>query len=169
MTRELRFIVVGVPIPQGSLKSYVVKRKSDGHAVAVTTSDNPKTKGWRQSIADVAARELRAAQNIGIYFTGAVEFDVTFYLPRPQRLMTLKAAGRHDAHLTRPDVGKLLRAAEDALSQVVWTDDAQITDLHGRKRYCAIGDHPRAEILVREARPEPPPELEPLAAPLFEG
>lgn len=149
--RELRFVVVGIPIPQGSMKSFVVKRKRDGKPIAVTTGDNPRTTGWRQTIAEVAARELHKAQNQGLYFTGAVEFDVVFYLPRPQALLTRKRAGDQVPHLTRPDVGKLLRAAEDALSQVVWGDDCQITDLHGRKRYCPVGQHPRAEILVRGA------------------
>jgi Holliday junction resolvase RusA-like endonuclease len=149
--RELRFTVVGVPIPQGSMKSFVVRRKRDGKLIATTTADNPLTKGWRQTVAEMAARTLRLEENAGIYFTGAVAFEVTFYLPRPVKLLSGKYAGDGVPHLTRPDLSKLLRAAEDALSQVVWGDDSQITDLHGRKRYCPIGEHPRAEILVRGA------------------
>jgi Holliday junction resolvase RusA-like endonuclease len=149
--RELRFTVVGVPVPQGSMKAFVVRRKRDGKMIATLTGDNPNTKGWRQTIAETAARTLQLEENRGIYFTGAVAFEVTFYLPRPAKLLTGKYAGDGVPHLTRPDVSKLLRAAEDALSQVVWGDDAQITELHGRKRYCPIGEHPRADILVRGA------------------
>jgi Holliday junction resolvase RusA-like endonuclease len=147
----LRFTVIGVPIPQGSMKSFVVRRKRDGKMIATTTGDNPLTKGWRQVIAETAARELRQAQYRGLYFTGAVEFDVTFWLPRPLKYLSGKYAGAAVPHLTRPDVSKLLRAAEDALSQIVWGDDSQITDLHGRKRYCAYREQPRADILVRGA------------------
>lgn len=158
--RELRFVVTGVPIPQGSLKSFAGRRR-DGTLYAVTTHDNPNTKGWRLLIASAASRALGQAANRGIYFTGAVEFDVTFYLPRPQKFLTRKYAGNTTPHLTAPDLSKLLRAAEDALTQVVWSDDSQVTDLHGRKRYCPVGEHPRAEILVRGA-------LLPIVAPLFD-
>jgi hypothetical protein len=98
---ELRFTVIGVPIPQGSMKSFVVRRKRDGKMIATTTGDNPLTKGWRQVIAETAARELRQAQYRGLYFTGAVEFDVTFWLPRPLKYLSGKYAGREQATARR--------------------------------------------------------------------
>lgn len=156
MTRELRFTVIGEPIPQGSTKSFVVNRKRDGKAVAVTTGDNPRTKGWRQTVANCAAIELLRAQNRGLFFAGAVEFDVTFYLPRPKALLAGRKAVQDVAHTKKPDVSKLARAAEDALTRIVWGDDAQITDLHVRKRYVDAGGHPRAEIIVREAHATAP-------------
>jgi Holliday junction resolvase RusA-like endonuclease len=148
-TRELRFTVIGVPIPQGSTKSFVVRRKRDGKLAAVTTGDNPQTKGWRQTIAEAAGRALLREHNVGIYFTGAIRFDCVFYLPRPGKYLTVKYAARAVPHLTRPDLSKLLRAAEDALSAVVWGDDSQIVSLRGEKKYCAWGESPRAEIAVR--------------------
>jgi Holliday junction resolvase RusA-like endonuclease len=170
--RELRFTVVGEPIPQGSMKSFVVRRKRDGKAIAVTTGDNPKTKGWRQTVAHCAALELQRAEHRGLFFEGSVEFDVTFYLPRPKALLTRSKAGQAVAHTKKPDVGKLARAAEDALSRVVWGDDAQITDLIARKRYCAVGAHPRIDIIVRDGpfpaesadRREAPSLFDPAAA-----
>lgn len=160
---ELRLVVVGVPTPQGSMRSYVVHRKSDGRPIAVTTSDNPKTKGWKQTIADVVARELARPQFAGLYFDGAVDLDVLFVLPRPLALCTRANAARAISHCRKPDLDKLLRATADALTGVLWRDDAQVTDLRARKRYAAVGEHPRAEILIRvaaleDSAPDSPPD-----------
>ena len=47
----------------------------------------------------------------------------------------------------KPDVLKLARAAEDALTGILWRDVAQIIEEMLVKRF---GDHPRCEILVQE-------------------
>jgi len=147
--RELKFSVVGVPVPQGSMRSFVVRRKRDGKNVAVTTSDNKKTKGWRQTIANVAALELNRAENKGLFFTGSVELVVSFYLPRPKALLTKTKAAQFFPHIKKPDIDKLVRATEDALTSVVWGDDAQVTDLIARKRYVGANEFPRVEIRAR--------------------
>lgn len=48
--------------------------------------------------------------------------------------------------ITKPDSTKLVRAVEDALTGVLWGDDAQVVDQHVFKRY---GVPERAEIEVR--------------------
>jgi Holliday junction resolvase RusA-like endonuclease len=151
--RELHLVVVGVPAPQGSMKAFIHKRRRDNKPFAVLTSDNPRTKGWRQTIADVVGRELAGGENGGLFFEGPVLLDVTFYLPRPKDLLTIKKAARPHPHVTKPDLDKLLRAAADSLKHVVWSDDSQITDITTRKRYVAVGDYPRAEITIRDAPP----------------
>jgi crossover junction endodeoxyribonuclease RusA len=161
--RELRIVVVGVPAPQGSMKAFIHKRRVDQKPFAVLTSDNPRTKGWRQTIADVVGREL-AGENRGLFFDGPVLLDVTFYLPRPKDLLTIKKAARAFPHLTKPDLDKLLRAAADSLKHVVWTDDSQITDITTRKRYVTPGEYPRAEITIRDAPELPVPRLQGAAA-----
>lgn len=168
MPRELSFTVVGEPIPQGSMKSFVVKRKRDGKAIAVTTGDNPRMKSWRQTLANCAALELQRADNRGLFFEGSVELVVTFYLPRPKALRTARKAGQAFGHTKKPDLDKLARAAADALKRLVWGDDSQITDLVARKRYCAADEYPRVEILVREG-PYPVESADRRAAPLLEG
>lgn len=64
--RRLEFEVVGVPRPQGSMRSFAwqVTSKITGQKVyrgdgtpllrTATTSDNPNTKEWRQIVADAA-------------------------------------------------------------------------------------------------------------------
>ena len=66
----------------------------------------------------------------------------------------------------RPDATKLVRAVEDALTGLVWRDDAQVVIQTVRKRY---GHPERAEIFVQEINvmlPDPDPLPDP--AGLFE-
>lgn len=150
--RVLEFTVVGLPQPKGSTKSFVITPKGGGRPRAVTTSDNPKNKGWQQTIANCAALELLRAENRDCRFvTEAVSIEIDFYLPRPQALLTRTKATLAIPHTKKPDLDKLARAAKDALKAIVWTDDSQVTDLIARKRYCAAGEFPRAIIRVREA------------------
>jgi len=157
--RTLNVTVIGVAQTQGSTRAFVPKSwvqraaAAGTQARAVITNDNPKTKGWRHTIANCAALELQRAEHGGRFFAGPVELEVVFYLPRPKRLLTKRLAPMDVAHTTKPDADKLARATKDALSKVIWNDDAQVTDLIARKRYCATGEHPRAVITVRETNP----------------
>lgn len=163
--RELRFTVVGLAAPKGSTRAFVIQPRDGSRPRAVTTGDNPKTKGWQSTIANCAALELLRAHNRGLVFTGGVALELWFYLPRPKTLLTRSRAGREFPHTTKPDLDKLVRAAKDALSRVVWGDDAQVTDLVAHKRYCAAGTFPHVEIAVREGVRE---EKEPTDAGLLD-
>jgi len=114
----------------------------------VTTNDNDKSKGWQQLIAERATRALELSQ-LQPFADGAVIIDAWFYFPRPQKFLTKKYAGVDVPHTTRPDADKLLRCAKDALSKVVWRDDAMVIDAYAHKRYCRQGELPRAVITVR--------------------
>lgn len=151
MHRELRFVVVGLTQTKGSARSFVITPKDGGRPRAIVTNDNPKAKGWQATIAHCASLELLRTEHRGLHFDGGVALDVTFYLPRPKRWLTKKYAGVDVPHITRPDADKALRVVKDALSRVVWNDDAQVTDVVARKRYCAAGEFPRVEIYVRDA------------------
>lgn len=151
MSRVLEFTVTGLPQPKGSTRSFVIGRGTP-HARAVTTSDNPKNKGWQQTIANCAALELQRAVNRDCRFlTEPVVIEIWFYLPRPKALLTKSKAGQPIPHTKKPDLDKLVRSCKDALTGVVWTDDSQVVELHARKSYCAAGEFPRAHILIRDA------------------
>lgn len=136
MTQALTFTVFGVAQPQGSARAFMPK----GARFPVVTSDNPKLKGWRQLVAEAASRTLRGR---GTFASGPVRVCADFYLPRPKSL-----GGKPKAHMTRPDVDKLARAICDALTGVVWGDDAQVVQLQVRKAYASVGDSPCAVIAV---------------------
>jgi Holliday junction resolvase RusA-like endonuclease len=138
--RRLEFTVSGVPEPQGSSKSFgfhlkdqggrpIYGRNNEPMIRTITTSDNPNLKAWRQLVADAAQRAIAATPGF-VLFQGAVALDLTFELPRPKSLPK-----RVEAHTKKPDASKLLRSTEDALTGVLWRDDAQLVEIRIRKRY----------------------------------
>jgi Holliday junction resolvase RusA-like endonuclease len=153
--RVLMFTVAGLPQTKGSTKSFAYTPKAGGRPRVKTMNDNPKNRGWQQTIANCAALELQRAAHRGCRFVdGGVYFEVVFYLPRPKNLLTKSKALVAIPHTKKPDLDKLLRAAKDALTGIVWTDDSQVVHVVGRKNYCAAGEFPRAVIQVRDALKE---------------
>lgn len=132
----LEFTVYGVAQPKGSARAFVPK----GWTRAVVTSDNPKGKGWQQLVAEAASRALAGR---GELYEGAIRLTVGFYLPRPKSLKRSVTA-----HLKRPDLDKLLRSVKDALTQVVWQDDAQVVQVKATKQYADAGEAPCAVVVV---------------------
>ncbi len=151
MSARLSFFVAGIPVPQGSMKGFVVNGR------AVVTADNKKTRPWRQ---DVAA----AAEEAAFRFPGDTPIAVylTFYMPRPKNHY---GTGRNTAQLrasappfptTKPDVDKLARAILDALKTAgVYRDDAQVVDLVTHKVYDA--GRPGVQVHVWVVPPPTPP------------
>jgi crossover junction endodeoxyribonuclease RusA len=152
----LRFTVLGMARPQGSLRAFQPK----GLRFPVLTSMAKGLKEWKQQIAAAAAQAMAGAR-VQPFSTGPVAIDVTFYLPRPKKFLTKKYASVEVPLVTTPDVDKLARSCLDGLTHVVWHDDSQVTDIVARKRYCAAGEIPRAEITVSAVAPA--------AAPLFDS
>lgn len=118
------FVVYGVAAPQGS--------------AAVVNDNKPRLNDWR----DAVRQRAQDAADRGLFFGQGVplELRVTFYLPRPKR-----APKRVQHQTTKPDALKLVRAVEDAMTSVLYHDDAQIVAHVSRKRF-AIDSPPRAEI-----------------------
>lgn len=141
----VRFTVPGEPIPQGSLKAFVVGRR------AHLTSDNPRTKAWRLRVAAFA----RAAHT-GEPWDGPVKVRLVFTMPRPRghygtgrNAETVKASAPLWPSV-RPDLDKCCRAIFDALSGVLWTDDALVVGLTATKVY---GPTPGVEVFAERVEP----------------
>lgn len=145
----ITFTAWGVAAPKGSAKGFVVRSKATGKARAVVTHDNPRTKGWQQTISDAAAHALDAVPMGAEPFHGGdapVRLLVVFYLPRP------KSLGRRVTHHTKkPDLDKLVRSVLDGLTGVLFNDDSQVVDLQARKRYAPPDTAPHAVITVQSA------------------
>jgi Holliday junction resolvase RusA-like endonuclease len=129
----IRFVVAGIPVPQGS------KNPWGGEA-------NPHLKGWRQAVADAAARALHVEP-----LPGPVRVQAEFVFPRPKAhyrtgryAQELRVAAPY-WHTSTPDLDKLQRAIGDALTGILVRDDAQIAAWLVSKRY---GQPARAEITV---------------------
>lgn len=129
----IQFTVLGNPQPQGSTRAFIPK----GWNRAIITSDNPKNKSWRQETASQAINAMNGRE----MFMGAVELVADFYFDRP----TSKKKALHK--ITKPDVSKLARSVEDAMTGIVYKDDSQIVSETVRKHF---GLPARVEIQVRQ-------------------
>jgi hypothetical protein len=89
--------------------------------------------------------------------TGAIAVEVVFKMPRPQSHLGRAGNPLPSApafHTTRPDATKLWRSTEDALTGIMWSDDAQIVLQTIQKRYADTGEHPGVWInVMRAGRP----------------
>lgn len=142
---RLEFFIVGNPAPGGSKSAFALRRR-DGSIVTraggapvinVTDAGGNANKLWKKA----AAIQARAFMQGQPPLAGPLEVRFVFFLRRPQRHYR---TGRHsdilrdDApawHVTKPDALKFARSTEDALTGVIWVDDAQNVGLTTEKRY----------------------------------
>lgn len=131
----IRIVVYGVPGPQGS-KSFKGMRK--GKPVLVESSK--KVKPWRDA---VFAEAVEAVRGLGA-ISGPVSLRVVFTLPAPAYAIRSK---RPIDPIVMPDLSKLVRSTEDALTDAkVWGDDAQVVATYSWKTYpsSVMGSHSEA-------------------------
>lgn len=126
------FFVPGLPQPGGSKRAFFSPKL--GRALIVDA--NPNAKGWQARVAsfaqEVAPREL---------LDGALAVDVEFRMPRPKGHLGAKGvkASAPAWPISKPDASKLWRSTEDALTGVLWRDDARIVCQLVRKVYAEDG------------------------------
>lgn len=152
------FSVLGKPQPAGS-KRHVGKGR--------IIDDNPHAADWKGAVG-IAALDYLAG------LTGATEHDEQpLWLDGPLGLVCVFTFGRPKSHFrsgrfagqlktgapraptVKPDTTKLVRAVEDALTGIVWRDDAQVIEQSACKRY---GSPPGARVVIYRA-PAPLAEL----------
>ena len=81
--------------------------------------------------------------------TGPLVLAATFVMPVPKSFSKRRhsqALIGAERPITRPDASNLLKALEDALSGVVYRDDAQLVEVHVRK---VFGDKPQMQAEVK--------------------
>jgi Holliday junction resolvase RusA-like endonuclease len=146
MGRELSFTVYGTPAPAGSKKAFVIKGKP-----VIVDASGAAGRQWRNA---VQAAAIQATQEAGWRVTKVpLSFELTIELRRPQSHYNSKGTLRQQAPewpTVRPDLTKLVRAIEDALTGIVWHDDAQIVTQRISKHYVMEGTGPRVVIRVQE-------------------
>jgi len=137
----VEFFVPGKPQPGGSKKGFVNPR--NGRVVIV--EDAKRNKDWRAVVALAATEAMKGRAPLD----GPLRLVVTFHMPRPKGHFGKAGKLKPSAptySTSRPDSTKLLRSTEDAMSGIVWRDDAQIVCQVVRRLYA---DGPvGAEIVV---------------------
>jgi Holliday junction resolvase RusA-like endonuclease len=154
----ISFTVLGKAETAGSKRAFALRKKGGGLVlreggapVVVVTDDNPDSKAWKQEVGK-AGLLARAEQpgHLSKLLEGPLAVTFYFYRPRPKGHSKaaggLSKAGRETPYpISKPDVLKLARAVEDALTGVLWRDDSQIVDERLRKFW---GEPARVVITV---------------------
>jgi crossover junction endodeoxyribonuclease RusA len=128
--------VPGWPQPQGSLRAFVVHGKGGAAPPrAIVTHDNPGTMPWRASVAALVRSQVGAGIDLP---TQPVVVALSFVMPRRKAEPKRVTPG----HTRKPDLDRLIRACLDAMTGLVYTDDAQVVELAATKRTAGIGEQP---------------------------
>lgn len=146
----IEITVYGTPAPQGS-KRFVGHAKS-GRGILIESSK--AVKPWREAV-KFAALEAMEAGSLSVgspcngALVGAVRVCMAFTLPKPKSA----PKGRKTWPDRKPDLSKLIRSTEDALTDAgVWEDDARVVGCDASKYYPGEGlnalDRPGAIIRI---------------------
>lgn len=129
----VRLVVFGKPEPGGSKKAVSIP----GRKFSQVIDANPRADGWKKTVAKVAMVEMVGRDML----EGALGVRMEFALERP-------ASVKRERPTVKPDVLKLSRPVEDALTGIVWIDDAQITYEVLTKRYALADEKPHVSLAV---------------------
>jgi Holliday junction resolvase RusA-like endonuclease len=111
----MRIVVRGTPAPQGS------KRHVGGGRMIESSA---KVRPWRQDVAAAADTLIEPLRPDWRPLDGPLAVSMVFTLRKPQ-----SAPKRTRTYPIRtPDLSKLVRSTEDALTGLVWVDDARVVE-----------------------------------------
>ena len=133
MIEPIEFSVVGKPITAGSKKAFPLFKGGKFIRSIITDDTGAPGKSWRAMVQDRAREAFVGRALLDCPLRVWMEFRVV----RPKGHIGAKGLRPSAPALpvTKPDVLKMARAIEDALTGVVWRDDSQITTETIRKRY----------------------------------
>ncbi|HEY3021857.1 MAG TPA: RusA family crossover junction endodeoxyribonuclease [Solirubrobacteraceae bacterium] len=158
----LSFDVLGRPATAGSKKAIAIKRKGEFTGKVAVIDDARRGKPWREAVQAAAIHAVadqmpRGAQDGSWFGGGALLLTVVFFLRRPKSHF---GTGRNARQLkpsapryptTTPDCTKMIRAVEDALTGVIWRDDAQVVQTLAVKSYTDFDEPEHALVSIKEA------------------
>lgn len=138
---ELSFVVLGEPTPEGSTRAYYIKALDR----TVTTHQNKKSlEAWRNRVATEAQRALEG-RDWKCDSASAYSVNVDFVLSRPASV----PEHRRLHPTVKPDIDKLVRAINDALTSILFVDDCQVVSMTMTKGY---SDERRAGAYIKVCR-----------------
>lgn len=148
---KITFSVIGVPAPGGSKVAMPIYGK-DGRAVTTLTEGGKyrpvlryvdmggkRNTEWRAAVGWAGKAAMQKARMQPL--PEALRLTIEFIMHRPQKLIRAR-------HTIAPDLTKLARSTEDALTDIVWVDDSQIVQQVLSKRYAELAEHSGATITI---------------------
>ncbi len=151
---KIEFTAYGIAKPAGSKTAFAFKR-ANGSVGASVVDACKATKPWQA----VVSAAVMAADDRGLdpwerpLLEGAIIASFRFYFPRPKSHYNSKGELKSTAPAfvtKKPDVLKLARAVEDAMTGIVYRDDSQIVQEHLFKSY---GEPARVEVKIETLCP----------------
>lgn len=149
----VHFTVYGAAQPAGSKKGFVNRKTGR----VIITDDAKRSRPWKSEVTAAAIDAMTFHGDEGTSgllppLDGPLLLELTFWVSRPKghygtgRNADKVKPGAPWAPTVKPDLLKLARAVEDALTGVVYRDDAQIVTETLQKAYTT--GQPRTEIRV---------------------
>ena len=143
---ELRFTVLGEPIGKGRALSATRKRRdASGKMTTYIAHITPeKTEAYELMV----RRATAAAVHGHPAMKGPVMLELAIYVGIAASWSKKKRQMAIDGEIyptKKPDSSNILKAIEDAMNEVAYNDDAQITDHHIRRRF---SETPRVEVII---------------------
>jgi crossover junction endodeoxyribonuclease RusA len=135
----LTFDVLGTPAPQGS-------KRHLGNGVMVESSKHVKP--WRQDIRAIALDHKPPSWHHDLPVTVAITFRYQRPASHHRTNGTLKPSAPQYLITRKGDIDKLSRAVLDALTGILFLDDAQVVSLTATKRFTIPPELPGALITV---------------------
>lgn len=157
----IEFAVLGEPSPEGSTKAFYIPKLN---RTVITHQNQKSLEAWRNRVATEAQRMIEDLPWVADG-DSAYTVDVEFVLSRPASI----SAHRRLHPIVKPDIDKLIRAINDALTGILFCDDCQVVSMSVVKDY-NDGQRPGAYITVsRYANAVPKPKREKPAKPANRG
>lgn len=135
----MTIVVYGTPGPQGSKR--FVGRAGGGRGIMIESS--AKVKPWREAVKYAALEALdddgaplSIERHCNGAFIGPVAVEMTFTVKKSKSAPKTRKTWPDK----RPDLSKLVRSTEDALTDAgVWEDDARVVSLRAHKVFPSEG------------------------------
>jgi len=139
----LEFFVPGTPVGQPRPRARVVNIPGQRPRAQVYDARG-KSQTFRQRLMVVVSENYD-----GPPLDGALEVHILAFFPRPKSMVWRRRPMPRTPKHTKPDLDNVVKAVEDALEGVLWTNDAQIARLVAEKVWLAgEGERPGVRIQV---------------------
>lgn len=138
------FVVLGVPVPQGSKNARVYGKRAILYDVK-----SKELRAWRGKVR-AEGMDWMNRNSIAPVSLDAVSMRILFQFPEPSSYRTKGGhpSSKYRRHYNKkPDVDKLTRAILDALTGVFYKDDSRVVEIDSKK---VFGDFPCAIIQIKE-------------------
>mgnify|MGYP001602118616 FL=1 len=126
--------IYGLPVAQGRPRAFKLPSGQ------IRVYDPQKSRDWKRTVQGQAL--MCKPERL---LVGALVGEMDFYLPRPK-----SAPKRVVYPTTRPDLGNLVKAVEDAIQGVVYQDDSLIVSLRVAKHYATESTPPSVYVRLEE-------------------